>query len=633
MTTTSQILRAVENIQESVVLLDRSGQISYYNHAAAELIHSILHIHIELGDRLDELYAEHLDEFYRERIRNYFKAALGGDKVVLREETPSSGDSHLIREYCYAPVTDLQGHVTAVSVTSRDLHEVRAAEEKLEQSETRFWQFFENLPVGIGIIDRQGKWVQVNSVLEDLLGYSSDELRGTSPIDYIHPDDAERSKKVIKLIVSGEESFVKHQKRMVHRDGHDIWTDITAMAVGGGDSPAELFIGIISDITRQRQLEDQIQETEKMRTVGQLAGGVAHDFNNLLTIITSYSHYVLAELGDSAPQAHALNKVIGAAHRGASLTDQLLAFSKRQLSRPKTVELCTVIDDTREMIDRLLRPMIDLELDLSDTGIPIWIDRAQLEQILFNLVMNARDAMPEGGKLVVRTRLESLSEPRDTNRERISAGQWGVLEVSDTGHGIDPEIFEHIYEPFFTTKDADSGTGLGLASTWGIIKQAEGHIDASSQVGEGTTFTLYFPISSEEPEREEPVAQTTKLNPRNTNATVLLVENDVDVREALRRFLDRQGFHVLEASSGDQALGCSHDYTDAIDVLLTDVIMPGMSGTDLAATISNERPEASIFLMTGYASNHFNTLDEQWKLLPKPLDLDDLAVRLTKALE
>jgi PAS domain S-box-containing protein len=621
-----------ESVRESLVLLDRRGRIIYFNRAAADLIRDMLHAEAEVGERLDELYGEHLDEHYRVRLERHFKKALRGEEVLIREDLPADEESRFVREYRYAPVINRGGRTIAVSVTSRDLHEMRAVEEKLEQSESRFWQFFQNLPVGIGIIDREGEWVQVNPVLEEILGYTSEELIGTSPLDYIHPDDIERSKQDIAAVVSGEARVLKHQKRMIHRDGHDIWTDVTAMAIGGdGDTPAQHFIGIISDITLRKQLEDQLQDTEKMRMIGQLAGGVAHDFNNLLTIITSYTHYVLGELGDDAPQAAALNKVIQAAHRGSSLTDQLLAFSRRQLSRPKTLDLNAIVDDTREMLDRLLRPLVELNLDLSDDEVPIWIDRAQLEQVLFNLVMNARDAMPEGGELVIRTHSKELRRSRDTSIESIPGGAWGILEVCDTGHGIEPDIIEHIFEPFFTTKEVGSGTGLALASTWGIVKQADAYIDVTSTVGEGTTFTLYFPRSSE-PLEEESVAHASAAQPMKSSATVLLVEDDVEVREALRRFLDRRGFRVLEASTGTEALECAHDYTDIIDVLLTDVIMPGMGGKELAETISDERPETHIFLMTGYAGGRFRNLDERWELMPKPLDLDDLAGKLDEAL-
>jgi PAS domain S-box-containing protein len=609
------------NVQEALVLIDCSGHIFYYNQAANELSRQIFGTEIAVGEHFAEHLDERFDEALGEQIRDYVREALRGDEVLIRVELPSPEAPEFVREFRYAPVTDHHGRIIAVSVTNRDLHDVLAVEEKLEESESRFWEFFENLPVGIGIINREGSWVQVNPVVEDLLGYSSEELIGTNPLDYIHPDDVERSEKELTAVVSGKAKMLKHQKHMIHRDGHEIWTDITAMAIGGDDAPPELFIGIITDVTRRRQLEDQLQETEKMRMIGQLAGGVAHDFNNLLTIITSYTHYAINEFDEASPQAIALNKVIQAAYRGSSLTDQLLAFSRRQLSRPKTFDLSGVVNDTCEMLDRLLRPAVELEVDLGDTSVPIWIDRAQIEQILFNLVINARDAMPEGGQLVLQTRLEKFSEPQDVHVECIPAGDWGVLEVRDSGHGIDPEIIKHIFEPFFTTKKVGEGTGLGLASTWGIVKQAGGYIDVDSSVGQGTRFTLYFPKSSEQPE-EQPDEQPGAAKPTKTSATVLLVEDDPEVRKALRCFLDRQGFHVLEASSG----------TDALDILLTDVIMPGMSGNQLAETISDEHPETHIFLMTGFAGGRFQAPDKRWEVLSKPLDLDDLAGKLDEAL-
>ncbi len=620
------------NVTESVLVVGPRGRVVYFNRAANDISRELSGVGLRVGQPTEEYLSGDLSNERSERIRRNLARAFEGHRTVVREEMEDTSARPQFREYTYAPVRDHQGGIIAASITSRDIGEVRIIEEKLEESEARFWQFFENLPVGVSIVSPDGTWSQVNPGMQEILGYSRDELVGKSPVDFTHPDDVEATNHTLQELFEGHRGVIRLQKRLFHKDGHTIWCDITGIGVRANHGPVDYVLGIVSDITLRRYLEEQLQDTEKMRMVGQLAGGIAHDFNNLLTIITSYTHHVLTTLGEQSSTAFALNKVMNAAQRGSSLTDQLLAFSRRQLSQPTSVDLNLVIEEVREMLERVLHPYVELDVVDQCASTPVWIDRGQLDQVIFNLVMNARDAMPAGGTLTIELDRLELSQPRRGRLEEVAPGSYGVLVVRDTGGGIAPDVIDHIFEPFFTTKDVGQGTGLGLASTWGIVKQARGYIELETTVGEGTTFTIYLPRSETAPVEPPSPGPGPVVEP-GSRATVLLVEDDVDVREALRRFLDRRGFQVLEASSGAEALECAQEYPDIIDILLSDVVMPGMSGQELADALHAERPDTCIFLMSAYPGALVDEGERTWPVLAKPLDLEELGRLLHDALK
>ncbi|QDG50859.1 PAS domain S-box protein [Persicimonas caeni] len=485
-----------QSLHETLILFDGDSRVLYFNKAAEELARRVFEVELEVGATLDELYTANVPVDFRGRVDEYIARAMGGETVFMREETTFANGTVMEREYSYEPLYDPQGHVMAVANTSRDLEEIRLIEHQLEESEARFWRFFERLPVGIGIVDAEGRWVRVNPALQEFFGYDEDALVGKTPLDLTHSEDLATTYERIHRLRANQLPFVKFHKRYLHREGHTLWADVMAMPLNVESKP-DHFIGIISDISQRKQLEDQLQQSEKIRLIGQLAGGVAHDFNNLLTIISSYTYHVLDEIGDDSPHSFALGKVLKAAQRGSALTEQLLAFSRRHLSQPNAVELGEAIDELSEMIDRLIRPRFELHVQLGDDAATVWIDQGQLEQALLNLVLNARDAMRDGGTLRLETERVALDEPRSTRFGLIPPGRYGVVQVKDDGAGIPPEVLEHIFEPFFTTKDVGQGTGLGLASVWGIVTQAGGFIDVESVEGRGTTFSVYLPIAEE----------------------------------------------------------------------------------------------------------------------------------------
>lgn len=619
--------RAVyHQVLDSFALLDPDKRILYYNQAADQLARHLLDESLSIGADFVEMYKRRADVDAAEHIETRIDRALQGKPNSLHLEEPAPDGLVEIRQYHFTPVHDHRGRVIAVCLIGRDLRELREVEERLQESESRFWQIFEHLPIGATIVDDEGRFVRVNPAMQELVGYGEEELIGRSPLELTHEEDVAENRAYLDRLLEGEDVIFRLEKRFCHRDGHFVWTDVIGLPVHYDGQQPQRYLGLITDITRERTIEEQLQEAEKMRLVGQIAGGAAHDFNNLLTVITSYTHYVLTELGEDDPTAFALRKVLEAAERGASMTDQLLAFSRHQISQPEPLDLNAVIEDLEEMLQRLVEPRDEIELELFDEPLAVCFDRGQLEQVIFNLVINAHDAMPEGGRISISTARIALDQPREGAFETIEAGRYNQLIVRDTGTGIPPDVLDHIFEPFFTTKEVGQGTGLGLSSSWGLVKQAGGHIDVDTELGRGTTFTVYLPDADTDLDEGSP--HPTAAEPRAENATILLVEDQLEVREALRHFLDRQGFRVLEAVDASEALETSQAYADAIDVLLTDVVMPGLDGTELADKLQRDRPNMHVLLMSGYPGERLGELPEDWHLLPKPLDLNALADHL-----
>ena len=382
------------------------------------------------------------------------------------------------------------------------------------------------------------------------------------------------------------------------------------------------------------RIQDEARQSEKMRVVGRLAGGVAHDFNNLLTVIRGYSELILTRIGKSDPLRASVEAIQTAADRAAALTQQLLALSRKQILKPQIVDLNTVVADVDKMLRRLIGEHIERVTLFKATLGRVKADPGQMEQIIMNLAVNARDAMPQGGKLTVETANVRLAKPLSRPHATVNSGPYVTLSVSDTGTGIDQETLDHIFEPFFTTKGSGKGTGLGLATVYGVVRQSGGSIIVESEFGKGTTFTIYLPRVDEEadtPDGEKPDAE-----PPQGSETVLIVEDEMSVRRLTHQFLEGNGYHVLEAIEGREAMRVSEHYGGPIHLLLTDVVMPGMSGCELVKTLAPLRPEMKVLYMSGYTDDaitgHGN-LGRGSTFLQKPFTLDCLARKVRGALD
>jgi two-component system, cell cycle sensor histidine kinase and response regulator CckA len=504
---------------------------------------------------------------------------------------------------------------------------------QLTQREELFRLISENAADMIALVDTSGRRLYNSPSYEKLLGYSTDELAKTSAYDQIHPDDREKVKQAAEQARrSGQGRPVEYRLR--HKDGHWLTLESTASVVKDGHGNIEKLVIVNRDITERKQLEEQLYLSQKLEAIGRLSGGVAHDFNNLLGVIIGYSEALEARIPENDPFREAVDEIQKAGKRAASLTQQLLAFSRKQVLEPKALGLKIVIGELEKMLRRLIGEDIDLKIILPEKLGTIRADRGQIEQVLLNLVVNARDAMPQGGKLTIEAANSELSQS-DVNRFRyVTPGRYVTLRVTDSGCGMDSELQSHIFEPFFTTKEKGKGTGLGLATVYGVIKQSGGYIWVDSEPGKGTTFRIYLPQVQESPEaaiEEKPRAKLALTVSR----TILVVEDEQSLRKLTRSILAEAGYFVLEARDALQAIQLSKETSAAIDLLLTDVVMPGMSGPQLAEELSPRRREMTVLYMSGYTDGALaahGALEPGISVLHKPFTRDQLLRRVEDTL-
>ena len=509
-------------------------------------------------------------------------------------------------------------------VVGCDLTDRQAAERARAESELRLRTFVDASFEGLAITD-QGRVVDVNARLPELLGAPSSSLVGRSVIDFIAPESRSR---VVPRLQSGDPQAYEHLCLRI--DGTKFPVEVQAKTIQLGER--SLRVTAIRDISERKNLEEQVRQAQRMESIGRLAGGVAHDFNNLLTVILSLVR-LLTRVPRSAADRDDLEQIQTAAERAAELTQQLLAFARRQIVEPQSLDLNELV--TR--IDKMLRRLIGEDIRLTtipDPGIGrIRADPGKVEQVLMNLAVNARDAMENGGKLTIETANVELGEDYAANHPEVHPGRYVMLSVSDTGAGMDAVTMAHIFEPFFTTKSAGKGTGLGLATCYGIVKQSGGSIWVYSEAGKGTTFKVYFPQFAEETVPvPPPVMQAAPFG----SETLLVVEDDDMVRRVAVRILRDQGYVVHDTGDPVEALAVFERLGGAIDLLVTDVVMAGMSGKELANQLRARRPALKVLYTSGYTENtivHHGVVDVGVNFLEKPYVPDELARRVREVLD
>jgi two-component system, cell cycle sensor histidine kinase and response regulator CckA len=518
-----------------------------------------------------------------------------------------------------------QLRVTAI----RDVTERKRAEEELH----RLMTAIEQVPESIVITDTQGRILYVNPTFERVSGYSRAEVLGqTSRILKSGKQDALFYQGLWAKIIAGQVwkgRFINQRK-----DG-GLYTEDTVIApVRDKQGAITNYIAVKRDITRELETEEQYRQTQKIDSIGRLAGGVAHDFNNILSVIIGHTGLALMELDSEAPVRSHLDAIQENAERAANLTRQLLAFARRQVIEPRVLNVNELITNLNKMLRRLIGEDIELVTEAAPDLGPVKADPGQIEQVILNLVVNARDAMPEGGTLTIRTDQVTLDGTFPGRHQDVVPGDYVRVQVNDTGLGMTDEVKQHIFEPFFTTKEQGKGTGLGLATCFGIVQQSNGHIHFDSQPGRGTTFTIYLPRSRE---AAVPFGERSNLSslPRGSE-TILLVEDEASLRTLMSRALRGQGYAVLEAANGQEALALARAHAGKVQLLLTDVVMPGMSGKILAEQLGEISPAARIVFISGYVANamvrdaitrcgsHF---------LQKPFGLADLTRKVREALD
>ena len=504
---------------------------------------------------------------------------------------------------------------TAVTRERKALAELRRSEELTRR-------LIEAMPGGVVHVAATGAIELANAEALRVLGLSYDELTKRYAVDFEtqtlyedgRPCPAE-DYPVTRALVSGEAQPAR-TIGVRRPDGETSWAVFTAVPIKGDDGTTHGAVVTFLDITDRKRLEERLREAQKMEAIGRLAGGVAHDFNNLLTVILANAAEVLHSLGPDDPRGEDLEQVVKASRAASRLTGQLLAFARRQAIKPAVVDLNGLVRDTSSLLRRVVGEDCEVHVEMSDELWPVFVDRNQFEQVLINLVLNARDAVRGQGRIEIAT----------TNVS--GADEAVLLSVRDDGVGIDPEVLAHVFEPFFTTKEAGRGTGLGLATCYGIATQAGGTIEIQSQVGEGTCVIVRLPRA---PKQNGVVSNPPPARPSHTGVgTVLVIEDDDAVRRVVERLLIREGYRVIAAASGEEALAAV-EHEAALDVVLSDVMMPNMTGPEVVARVRRRFPSVSVLYMSGYAEDVL-TLEAGAELIRKPFEPDRVAARLRELL-
>jgi PAS domain S-box-containing protein len=646
----------LESIGDGVIATDSEGRVVFLNRVAENLT----------GWRKDEAVGRSLEEVLR-LVHGQTRQGLGNplrDALRQRTNVPLGNHSILLDrsgterpiDDCASPILDKTGVLLGGVMVFRDVTERYRVEEKLHREQMFTEQAVESLPGVFYLFDQNGRFLRWNRKLEQVSGYSGQEIARLHPSDFFDgPDKGLILDRIGEVFARGEATAEAH---LVSKDGRTIPFFFTGKLVEWGGSRCLVGMGV--DLSEHRLLEERYRHAQKMEAVGRLAGGIAHDFNNLLTAINGFSSLLLDTLHDNDGAREMLEQISRAGDRAASLTQQLLAYSRKQILQPRELDLNELVAGLEKMLRRMIGEDIELATTLAPGPCPVKADPGQLQQVIMNLALNARDAMPSGGRLTLATALVELPEEVASGEWRVASedrrvedlpsslatrhsplatppevrpGLYVLLTVSDTGCGMTPEVQARIFEPFFTTKEPGKGTGLGLATVYGILEQSGGHIHVSSEPGRGTTFDIYLPHLPDLQVSAEASGST--ATPGGTE-TVLLVEDEDAVRSLARVVLQRAGYTVLAASDGVEALEVSARHPSSLDLLVTDVVMPRLGGRQLAEILNRLHPRMRVLYLSGYTDDtvvRSGILKQQAPFLHKPFTLPGLMQKIRAVLD
>jgi len=577
---------ALERMTDAFVALDHDWRYVYVNARAGELF----------GRAPRDLVGKHIWTEFPEGVgqpsHRAYEQAMATQRPVVFEEYYAPWD-RWFENRCF-PSPD------GLTVFFSEVSERRRAEAALRDSEARFRAVFEQSPLAIAIRGDGDRIVDSNAAFRALLGYGADELRALTVNDITHPDDRAANDVLAEELRAGKREGFRLEKRYLRKDGRVIEASITVAAARTGKPGASPFyVAMVEDVTERREAERRLRDAQRLEAVGRLAGGVAHDFNNLLAVVLSFADLAIESLPADHPARADVGEIRRAAERGAALTRQLLAFGRKQILQPRRVELNAALAESERMLRRILPPEVALHVVPSPVPVHARVDPGQLQQALLHLVVNARDATPGGGTVMIEPALAEVGEGHPSG---AAPGPYATVSVRDRGSGMDDATRARAFDPFFTTKPQGVGTGLGLPMVHGFTAQSGGAVTLESAPGEGTTVTLYLPVAA-------PEAPAAKAAPalgraaRATPASVLVVEDEAHVRRSIVRILGRQGFRVIEARHGADALLAWDAERGAVDVLVTDLVMPELGGRALVERLRALRPALPVVVVSGYAGD------------------------------
>jgi PAS domain S-box-containing protein len=586
-------LRAIfNNSLQAFVLIDPDGTIQTLNSTAAEWSTRLLGRALREGARVADFVPEAADAF---------GAALGGEARNVERCLTDTDGSELWFETTHSPVVDEEGSVIGVCLNVRDISTRKQAERALRESEARYRDLFDNASDLVCATDPDGAFVYVNRAWHHTIGLSGAELRRGGFLDVVHPDSRERYGEVVARALAGE--TLTHVELVLVTSGDTPITVEGNLSCTFQDGRPVMLRGIYRDVTERKRVEDQLRRAERMQAAGRLAGGMAHEVNNMMTGVIGFSEFLLRSFSEDDVRRAEVQEIIRAGTRASDVTRQLLAFTRRQLLHPESLDVNGVVNGVEKLLRRSLGEDHVLGLKLSPDAGEIRADRGQLEQVLINLTLNARDAMRQHGRVTVATGRATLDEvyAQSHGGVGIPPGKYVFLAVTDTGSGMEPEVQARIFEPFFTTKPVGQGTGLGLSTVYGIVKQSDGFVWCYSEPGQGTTFKIYLPGAGARSLPLEPAGPPTEL--RGGSETILVVEDEDVVRALACRGLREQGYTVLEARHGREALDRVEEGRHVIDLVISDVVMPELNGRELGSRLTALQPELPVLYMSGYTGD------------------------------
>jgi two-component system, cell cycle sensor histidine kinase and response regulator CckA len=633
----------MENIPDNIYFKDLESRFLLNNNAHARML--------GCGSPLELLGKTDFDFFSRDHAQK----AYNDEQSIIRTGAPVIDEVEKLRwpgrpdawvSTTKMPLRDAGGTVIGTFGLSRDITQRKYVEEALERSQEHFRNMFTNAPFGVFLSTLEGKLLQANPAMARMFGYASAEelietVNRTNLAEVIYENPCMRDR-IMEQVTAAKGGWTQFTDKYRRKDGQLGCANLSIRTYRESPDHHGELEGFVEDITdrvraeqEQKKLQDQLQQAQKMEAVGRLAGGIAHDFNNLLTVINGFTEMALGR-GASGGELHDdLHEIKRATRRAATLTSQLLAFSRKQILQPRVLDLGELVDGMQEMLKRLLGEDVYVHVHRPAGLWSVLADPGRIEQVVMNLCVNSRDAMPDGGVLSIETSNVVLNEDYSSEHISVRKGDYVLLAVSDTGHGMSAEVQSRLFEPFFTTKEKGKGTGLGLSTVYGIVKQSDGYVFCYSEAGKGTTFKIYLPRTEGEPQKLRAGSEPTAKPMRGTEV-IMLVEDDEAVRRLTAAILESGGYSVISAGSGREALQKLDAVGQPVDLLITDVVMPGMDGSEVAQRVSGRLPSVAVLYISGYTEDaivHNGVLDPGVEFIQKPLDGSALLAKVRTMLD
>ncbi len=626
----------VHNLATGVIIVDTEENITFANPAGERLF----------AGREMSLVGMNLHDFMSDEEFSHIRSETGrrsrGETSTYEIEVQRLDGQIRYVQVTASPQYDTAGRFAGALATFHDITDKTILEQRVEEEKVQLRTLINNLPDGVYLKDRQSRFILANRAVVEMLGARDlESIIGKTDHAFYPPETADEFLADEWAVM---DSATPLYDKLTSREaaGKLRWTLTTKVPIVGSDGVVRGLVGLIHDITERKaadeerqRLQEQLQAAQKMEAVGRLAGGIAHDFNNLLTVINGYCELALARPRGGDSLRSDLEEIKRASRRAATLTSQLLAFSRRQILQPKVIHLGELMAGMAEMLQRLLGEDIEITMYCAEGLWNVRADPGRIEQVVMNLAVNSRDAMPDGGKLTIETMNTVLDEGYTREHLEVRKGEYVLLAVSDTGVGMEATIQERIFEPFFTTKEKGKGTGLGLATVYGIVKQSDGYVFCYSEPGRGTTFKIYFPRVVEERDKQARPDQGSGSAPRGTER-ILLVEDDDAVRRITVSILENGGYEVVAEKNGVDAMKAVAGPDAEPDLLVTDVVMPGMDGKEVARAISEKFPAVRVLFISGYTENaivHHGVLEEGVEFIPKPFTAMELLQKVRSLLD